>query len=83
MNALWRYASLSIGVLALAACQEKKNEGAASAVAVTPAASAAPAEVADDRIAIPADFEEEADKEITEDNADQELSKLEQEVSTE
>lgn len=83
MSALGRCGLLVMGALALAACQEKKNEAAASAVAAAPAVSAAPAQVADDQIATPADFEEEAAKEINEDNADQELSKLEQEVSKE
>lgn len=82
MSALGRYGSLLIAALALAACQEK-SQGSAPAVSAAPAASVAPAQVADDQIAIPADFEEQAAKEINEDNADQELSKLEQEVSKE
>ena len=82
MSALGRYGSLLIGALALAACQEK-SQGTAPAVSAAPVASVAPAQVADDQIAIPADFEEQAAKDITEDNADQELSKLEQEVSKE
>ena len=63
-----------IVALALAGCEAKKQEPA-------PPPSAAP--VSDDQIATSVDFEEKAAQEITEDNADQELAKLEQEISAE
>lgn len=74
MNPLARYGLVLVGALALAlaACEQKKQEAA-------PAAAAAP--VPDDQIATPADFDEKAATEITEDNAEQELAKLEKEIS--
>ena len=65
-----------IVALAVAGCEAKKQEPAPA-----PAPSAAP--VSDDQIATSVDFEEKAAQEITEDNAEQELAKLEQEISAE
>ena len=72
-----------IGVLILAGCEEKNQGAPPAATSAAPVASAAPAQVADESIAVPEDFEDQAASEINDDNADQELSKLEQEVSTE
>jgi len=62
--------------LALAGCEGKKEE---AAPAEAPSAVAVP----DDQIATAADFEDKAAQEINEGNAEQELAKLEQEVSAE
>jgi PBP1b-binding outer membrane lipoprotein LpoB len=74
MSSLIRYGVVMMGALALVGCEAKKQEAA-------PAPSAAP--VADDQIATSADFEDNAAQEINETNAEQELAKLEQEVSAE
>ena len=82
MSALGRHGTLMIGVLALAGCEEKNQSSPPPATSAR-VASAVPAPVADDDVAVPEDFEDQAATEITDDNAEQELSKLEQEVSTE
>jgi len=82
VSALGRYGALMLGVLTLAGCEEK-NQGSAPATTSAPVASAVPAQVGDDDIAVPEDFEDQAASEINDDNAEQELSKLDQEVSTE
>lgn len=63
-------------VVALAGCEAKKQEAA-------PAPAQSAVAVPDDQIATAADFEDKAAQEITESNAEQELAKLEQEVSAE
>ena len=61
--------------LAAVGCEEKKEPAAAGAAA-TPAGAAAQAE----ELPTEADFEEEAQKEISKDNVDGELDKLEKEI---
>jgi len=82
VSALGQYGALMLAVLTLAGCEEK-NQGSAPAAASAPVASAVPVQVGDDDIAVPEDFEDQAASEINDDNAEQELSKLAQEVSTE
>jgi hypothetical protein len=82
VSALGRYGALMLGVLTLAGCEEK-NQGSSLEATSAPVASAVQAQVGDDGIAVPEDFEDQAASEINDDNAEQELSKLEQEVSTE
>jgi hypothetical protein len=72
MSSFIRWGLVMAGAVALAACEDKKPEAA-------PSASSAP--VPDDQIATSADFEEKAAQEITADNAEQELGKLEKEIS--
>jgi len=63
-----------IVALAAESCEAKKQEAAPAPSAVA---------VSDDQIATSADFDETAAQEINEDNAEQEMAKLEQEVSAE
>ncbi|HLM75916.1 MAG TPA: hypothetical protein VK459_24590 [Polyangiaceae bacterium] len=79
--------TLILGAMALllVACEEQKSDAPASSAparGATSAAAAAPAtgtEAADD-LATEQDFEEEAVKEITADNLESEVDKLEKEI---
>ena len=81
MNRLIRHAALVIGAVALIACESKPETDTTTA---TPTVAAPlPAPVPDEQIATAADFEATAAEEITEENAEVELAKLEKEVSEE
>ena len=74
-RALW------MGALALLllGCEEQKSDAPAGA-ASTKASGAAMAQVKDEDVPTAADFEEEAEKDITADNLDAELDKLDKEI---
>jgi hypothetical protein len=73
---------LSIAALALfaAGCDEGSKEGAA---APAPSQSAAPAVIADQDLATEADFDDEAEKEITPATYKTELDSLDKEIAAE
>jgi hypothetical protein len=73
MNTMTRLGLVFAATAALAGCDPKKQE--------TAPAPSATARVSDEQIATPADFEEQAATEITEDNVEQELAKVEKEIS--
>lgn len=84
--------TLALGVLglslALVGCEEKKEPAPAAAPAkpaaeVKPVAQKAPEPVALDSIPTEEDFEEEAQKEVTAENLDQQLDSLEKEIQGE
>lgn len=73
----------AIAVLLLALACSKKEESSAqtTSAAPTPAApSAAPVQIADTDLAVSEDFEEDAEKEISESNYKAELSAIEKEL---
>jgi hypothetical protein len=74
MSSAIRYGLVMSCALAVGGCEAKKQEAAPA-----PSATA----VADEQIATPAEFEESAAQEINEANAEEELAKLEKEVSAE
>lgn len=82
--------STAILALGLAACEEKPTEPAKpvnpAAMEAKPEAKAEepqPAPIADEDVAVPADFEEEAEKAITPATYKAELDKLEKEADAE
>ena len=75
-----KYAILVIGLLAIAGCEQKKSDGAGGG---EPAAATNMTDDQVDEADVPVeeDFEEEAETQITADSLDDEVAKLEQEIS--
>jgi hypothetical protein len=78
MNGFIGLASLVAALSLLGACENKSKPSDTPA----PSAPSAPvAAVADEQLSTPADFDEQAAKEIDSDNAEQELAKIEKEIA--
>ncbi len=77
--------ALTLLCLCLPACEKKETPAASTAapVATTAAPTTASAQASDDGEGMPIeeDFEDEAEQKITAQNADEELDKLEKEIS--
>lgn len=76
--------ALTLACLCLPACEKKDAPAASTATpAATAAPSAASARVGDDGEGLPTeeDFEDEAEQKISAQNAEEELDKLEKEIS--
>lgn len=74
----WLTLGLLAASLCVVACEEQKGQGAAAGQGATPAAT-----IKDEDIPTAADFDDEAEKEITATNYKAEVDALEKEISAE